>query len=79
MTALTLEQKKAQYARQLYAYTQNQCNAVRNRTAASKVGHYQNREASRESAPEEEEDTMPTPMPESKNGQLRTGLALAAT
>ncbi|KAJ6574788.1 hypothetical protein B0H19DRAFT_1125765 [Mycena capillaripes] len=80
MTALTIEQKKIQYSRQLYAYTQNQCNAVRNRTAASKVAQSGQRSSPPKSGgeTESEEDDLRTPKPEGK-GELQTGVALAVT
>jgi hypothetical protein len=73
MTALTVEQKKIQYSRQLYAYTQNQCNAVRNRMAGGKVLTKGSRTSPPSSSPEtgSEEEDLRTPKPEGK-GQFHT-------
>lgn len=78
MTALTIEQKKMQYSRQLYAYTQSQCNAVRNRTGASKAGSNGHRSSPTEAGKEtSSEEDLRTPKPD-KNGQLQIGVGTPA-
>ncbi|KAK7064492.1 hypothetical protein R3P38DRAFT_2757175 [Favolaschia claudopus] len=80
MTALTVEQKKVQYARQLAAYTQKQCDAVlRKRQAGTPKVLTKNQRSTPPpdtgscagSTDSEEEGNLETPKPEGKSGQLQ--------
>ncbi|KAF7306647.1 Product biotin synthase [Mycena indigotica] len=70
MTALTIEQKKIQYSRQLYEYTEKQCKAARSRMSSTKAapeshGHRKPHRADAE-ADGADEDGLRTPKAESK-------------
>lgn len=82
MTALTIEQKRIQYSRELAAYTQNQYNAVRKRQGVPKGGQRKSRsppESIQNSGADStgsEDDDLRTPKPDG-NGQFQMDEALS--
>nr|GAT49741.1 predicted protein [Mycena chlorophos] len=64
MTALTLEQKKIQYSRQLYEYTEKQCNAVRSRVPLEKLPPSVRQRQAKHQGSKADEDELRTPRQE---------------